>query len=224
MGNIILDKAYVGSSKVDKIYLGADLVWQNQKGIPIEGAPNGVYILRTDNMLYKQDGWDVAWNEEAVGVALLTDNCKFVINKEQVDNMKFESDGETTIINGIVTTTDESVAKNDYAGLENTDNIISQIGANNTPATNYCKTYSFLNGKKGYLGSLGEWAEAYNYKTDIDAYMSLINGDKIHSTSGIWTSTQKDIDNMWTIEWGNGYIDDYIKLYYCYLRPFSPLT
>lgn len=50
MGKIILDKAYVGSSEVDKIYLGTELVYQSQKGIPVEGAPRGVYILRTDNL------------------------------------------------------------------------------------------------------------------------------------------------------------------------------
>lgn len=219
-----IDKAYVGSSEVDKIYLGTELVYRSQKGIPIEDAPNGVYILRTDNLLYTQEDWDTSWNEESVGVAVVSSNCKFVINKEAITNMKFESDGEATMINDIVTTTDESVAKNDYSGLENTNKIISQLGGNNVPTANYCATYSFLNGKKGYLGSLGEWVEAYNHKTDVDTCMSLINGEKIHSTSGLWTSTQRDIDFMWNIEWGNGEIGHYAKIFYCYLRPFAPLT
>lgn len=31
MGKIILDKAYIGSSEVDRIYLGTELVYQSQE-------------------------------------------------------------------------------------------------------------------------------------------------------------------------------------------------
>lgn len=52
---------------------------KKQQGIAISGSPNGVYTLRTDNLLYKWEEWDTQWNANASGVAVISDKCKFVI-------------------------------------------------------------------------------------------------------------------------------------------------
>lgn len=47
-----------------------------------ELAPNGVYIMHKDRFLVKKENWTYS-NEEASGVAVKTDNCAFVMAKEE---------------------------------------------------------------------------------------------------------------------------------------------
>lgn len=47
-----------------------------------ELAPNGVYIMHKDRFLVKREKWTYP-NDEASGVAVKTDNCAFVIAKEE---------------------------------------------------------------------------------------------------------------------------------------------
>lgn len=204
MGKIILDKAYVGSSEVDKIYLGTELVYQSQKGIPIEEAPSGVYILRTDNLLYTQDDWDTSWNDESVGVAVLSSDCKFVISKIQGGKMKWG--GEDVMISGVVSASELDTAKTDYAGKDNTDKIIDQLGASNAPAANYCKNTIglFPDGRQGYLGAFGEWQKAYDHKSYLDSCLSTIGGDAIATDECHLSSTQSSrAGYVWVLYWGS---------------------
>lgn len=43
---------------------------------------NGIYILHTNGLLFKRDKWNLP-NDEAVGVAVISDNCKFVIAPDE---------------------------------------------------------------------------------------------------------------------------------------------
>lgn len=218
-----IDKAYVGSSEVDKIYLGTNLVWQAlEPGIPVEGAPNGVYILHTNGTLYTREQWNTSYNQDVVGVALVTDNCRFVIDKNA--EMALTWGGSGTIVDNIVTTTINDDAKKDFKGLNNTEEIISQLGGSNASAAQYCKTSSFPNNKNGYLGSLGEWVEAYNNKSEIDSCISLVGGMAISTARGHWTSTQRSSTAAWFIHWSNGSEDFYSKGSSSLCRAFAPLT
>lgn len=40
---------------------------------------NGIYILHTNGKLYTSDKWNYSWRNDAVGVALISDNSSFVI-------------------------------------------------------------------------------------------------------------------------------------------------
>ena len=222
-----IDKAYVGSSEVDKIYLGTELVYRSQKGIPIEEAPNGVYILRTDNLLYTQEDWDTSCNEESVGVAVLSSDCKFVISKIQGGKMKWG--GEDVIISGVVSTSEVDTAKTDYAGKDNTDKIIDQLGASNAPAANYCKNTIGLypDGRQGYLGSFGEWMTAFDNKKEVDTCMALIGGEAISSSVDDchYSSTQSSrTEYVWVLYWGNNQTATNNKGYEYRVRAFAPLT
>ena len=183
------------------------MMGRKKAGISIDGAPNGIYVLRTDDKLYTQEMWKTDWNNEAVGVAVVTGNCKFVISKTQGGSMTWGGYGTT--ISGIVTTDDENTAKKDYAGKDNTDKIIAQLGASSAPAANYCKNTSglFPDGRQGYLGSCGEWQEAYNNKSEIDACMSLIGGTVITKKNYHWTSTQCDSRFAWPMGWSTEYTE-----------------
>ena len=183
----------------------------------------GIFILDTDGNLIKRSEWNTGNNSKAVGVAVLSDNCKFVISKTQGSTMTWGGYGTT--ISGIVTTTDANTAKKDYAGKDNTDKIITQLGASGAPAANYCKNTNglFPDGRQGYLGSLGEWQEAYNNKSEIDACMSLIGGTAIATDYYHWTSTQFSSDAAWVLSWSVGRVSSRNKDDYYRVRAFAAL-
>lgn len=163
----------------------------------------GIFILDTDGNLVKRADWNTGNNSKAVGVAVLSDNCKFVISTTE-NSSNIQWGGYGTTISNIVTTTDTATAKKDYLGSGNTDKIITQLGSGNAPAADYCRGVTFKHGKKGYLGSLGEWQEAYNNKAEIDACMSLIGGTAINTSYYHWTSTQYSSDDSWMLGWSDG--------------------
>lgn len=163
----------------------------------------GIFILDTDGNLIKRADWNTGNNSKAVGVAVLSDNCKFVISPSE-NSSNISWGGYGTTISNIVTTTDAATAKKDYLGSGNTDKIIAQLGSGNAPAADYCRGVTFKHGKKGYLGSLGEWQEAYNNKAEIDACMSLIGGTAIYTSAYHWTSTQYSSGTSWLLGWSDG--------------------
>ena len=166
-------------------------------------TPIGIYILDTDENLTTVNNWDTANNSKAVGVYVGTENSKFIIAPTG-DNETRQWGGYGTTISGIVTSSDSTTAKKDYAGETNTDKIIAQLGTGNAPAAEYCRNYTFKNGKKGYLWSLGEAQDAYNNKAAIDAAMRKIGGTAITKDNYLWTSTQYSSDIAWILDWSYG--------------------
>lgn len=183
----------------------------------------GIFILDTDGNLVKRADWNTGNNSKAVGVAVLSDNCKFVISTTE-NSSNIQWGGYGTTISNIVTTTDSATAKKDYLGSGNTDKIIAQLGSGNAPAADYCRGVTFKHGKKGYLGSLGEWQEAYNNKAEIDACMSLIGGTAINTSYYHWTSTQYSSDTSWVLRWSDGSVNSYYKNSNYRVRAFAALT
>lgn len=182
----------------------------------------GIFILDTDGNLVKRADWNTGNNSKAVGVAVLSDNCKFVISTTE-NSSNIQWGGYGTTISNIVTTTDTATAKKDYLGSGNTDKIITQLGSGNAPAADYCRGVTFKHGKKGYLGSLGEWQEAYNNKAEIDACMSLIGGTAINTSYYHWTSTQYSSTNSWVLTWSDGSVGSNGKDYDRRVRAFAAL-
>ena len=170
------------------------------------GIKRDIFILDTDGNLVKRADWNTGNNSKAVGVAVLSDNCKFVISTTE-NSSSIQWGGYGTTISNIVTTTDAATAKKDYLGSGNTDKIIAQLGSGNAPAADYCRGVTFKHGKKGYLGSLGEWQEAYNNKAEIDACMSLIGGTAINTSHYHWTSTQYSSNGCWVLHWSDGSVN-----------------
>ena len=145
---------------------------------PTEGI-YGVFIYDTNGNLTKPEEWDTANNDLAVGVAVISDNCAFVIEKTVSYSDLKKWGGYGTKISEIVSTGTESAAKADYAGESNTTKIINQLGSGNAPAAEYCRGRSCtVNGTTlhGYLGSCGEWQTAYNNKSSINSALSKIGG------------------------------------------------
>lgn len=184
-------------------------------------APNGVYIMHKNRFLVTREKWTYP-NNEASGVAVKTDKCAFVIAKEETNMIAWGM--HDTLINGILTTTEESVARTDYKGSQNTDAITNQLVGSGTYAAHYCKDYTFLHALKGYLPALGELYEAYQNKSEVDACMSLIGGKALSDNCIKWSSTQYDSSYAWNLDWKNGDIrrmnKPAIPPTYC-ARPFA---
>ena len=191
---------------------------------PTEGI-YGVFIYDTNGNLTKPEEWDTANNDSAVGVAVIDENCSFIIDKVGTSSTYIWG-GKGTTISGIVTTIDSSTAKTDYAGESNTTKIINQLGSGNAPAADYCRGRSCtVNGTTlyGYLGALGEWQTAYNNKSSIDSALSTIGGTAMSTGDKHWTSSQGSPDKAWPFNWTDGSVLDSPKNYNYYVRAFYHL-
>ena len=180
-------------------------------------VPVGIYIYDTDGNFTKADDWNTANNGKAVGVSVRTENSMFVIAPTYDSKQKKWSYSGTTI-SGIVTSTDSVTAKKDYAGELNTDKIIAQLGISNAPAVEYCRNYTFKNGKKGYLWSLGEALDAYNNNEEINETMSKIGGTAITTENYHWTSTQYSSSEAWALIWNQSQVISIGKNWVTYVR------
>ncbi|MGO5122566.1 hypothetical protein ACTQ53_09970 [Prevotella sp. Sow4_E9_plate] len=157
----------------------------------------GVYIYDTDGNFTKPDDWNTANNGKAVGVYVGTENSKFVISPTYPTSGSGSRWGNNnTTVPEIITTENVNIARKDYAGEENTNKIISKFGATSQIAATYCRNYTFKNGKKGYLWSLGEAYDAFNNIDAIEGALQKIGGDIIE-LSDHWTSTQHSVNYAW---------------------------
>lgn len=184
-------------------------------------ATNGVYIQATDGLLYTEADWD--GTKTPNGIAVITDNCRFVMALTDAHTSSCQWGGYGTEVSSIVTTTDESTAMTDYDGDLNTTAILGQLGDSSSaaPAAYYCHSYTFPDDSTGYLGAAGEWQAALDNKDAITSALSKCGGT---SMSGYyWTSTQYSSTSSWYMYLNVEYLDRISKDEYTYLRAFSIL-
>ena len=167
-----------------------------------------VMIQHIDGSFYTTSEWSANGfaNDQANGVAVFAPNSKFVIAKTSPGQTAWSSD-TMNAVEGVMLTSNSATAKTDYAGAANTA-LISAIDTGK--AAYKCANFTFPNGAKGHLPALGELADAYAYKADIDAAMALIGGTAI-SGSYHWSSTQYSADKAWVLGWHNGSSGSNIK-------------
>lgn len=178
-------------------------------------APHGVYIQRSNGKLYLVNEWNTDWNNEANGVAVKGYGSSFVIAPTATSSTQWSKTG--TLVSGCTTTTDEEEAKSDYYGKNNTDYIIAQFGTNPSVqyAANYCNSYTFKNGKKGYLPSLGQLNKISEKVSEVDACMDKINGTLIvlsETNTQYWSSTQYNATSAWVFKFSDGTPSWYVKI------------
>lgn len=168
-----------------------------------EEAPNGVYIVSTNGLVYKRSKWDTNNNDQAVGVGVKTENCSFVIAPEEQNSIKWGDKGP--MIEDCVDAYGEENAMIDYKGKQNTDAIIAYYGTSDNYAALYCRNYIFKNGKAGYLPASGEIWEALKNKLEVDNCLSIIGGTKMYDSSiknyTKLSSTQYISIYIWHIGW-----------------------
>lgn len=123
----------------------------------------GVYIQDTTGKLWTSDAWDSSATPN--GVAVLAEECSFVMAITVKGDLKigdeFKGDIELPIKS-------QSAALVDFDGQGNTNSLLSIYGADDSElAAVYCSNFTFPNGKKGYLGSAGEWFCVINNKAAV---------------------------------------------------------
>ena len=195
----------------------------------------GVYIQHVNGALYTESEWTAGGyaNSDANGVAVLGGDASFVVAKTgQGVNDDIDYGGYGKTINGIATTTVEEEALLDFEGLNNTLKIIDQLGGytdsegiTGAPAAEACASYTFPNGKKGYLPALGELYVLYNNISSVKTALSLVGG-ALYINISYWSSTQYSLNFGWTCYMSSGGISGAEKSDYyiqCIVRPFTTL-
>ena len=155
---------------------------------------NGVYIQHIDMKLYTQEEWVAKGfsNDDANGVAVITDILRVIIAKEVV-KAKWASATMATI-SGIPFWTASNYVE-DFAGESNT---IAMLEKDVSGAGYLCYNYMFPNGQRGYLPAIGELNYIYTlgYWPDIYSAMLLIGETNIYGLV-YWSSSQFSSTKAW---------------------------
>lgn len=191
-----------GATGYDESYWAGVLLDSTKCGFTIR--QNGVYIQHTNGVLFTESEWTSSGysNDQANGVAVLSEECSFVIAKEYTSSNTAEWAKSKTLASGVKTVGSSADAILDFDGYANSTNL------NNSsyPAAYNCINYTFPNGKKGYLPAAGEIHTAHNNKLIVDRALDSIGGIAIGDTyNSLWSSTQH---NSWgysySYVWGEG--------------------
>lgn len=195
-------------------------------GTPTEGI-YGVFIYDTNGNLTKPEEWDTANNDLAVGVAVIDENCSFVIGKTYTyREIEWSRTLSETIVPGILITEDNDIPETDYAGEHNSA-IVRSLTSGEDNAFNlvYNNTIT-VNGTTlhGYIGALGEWKTAYNNQSSIRIALNKIGGTLITIFDyDHWASDQYSVDFVGIFSWSNGKIYKTGKANIEYARAFYHL-
>lgn len=192
---------------------------------PTEGI-YGVFIYDTNGNLTKPEEWNTANNDLAVGVAVIDENCSFVIGKTQnYSEIVWSKTIYGTTVSGIVDTANSGIAKTDYAGEANSS-IVRGLTSGESNAFNWAYSNTLtVNGTTlyGYIGGAGEWQTAYNNKSSINSALSTIGGTAMNTDNYHWASTQNGPHSGWQFHWSNGAINGLSKDGRTYVRAFYHL-
>lgn len=184
---------------------------------------NGVWIQDTDGYCHTTDAWTGKYT--ANGIAIVTDNCRFVMALTNAHTSACQWGSNGTTVDGITTESSKSGAKRDYNGESNTTTILNQLGnssnTNDAPAAYYCRAFKFPNGKNGYLGAAGEWQAAQDNKSAIESALSKCGGSSMNNY--YWASTQYSSYYSWYSRWDYVELRTYAKDVDCYVRAFSAI-
>lgn len=172
---------------------------------------NGVYVYTNKGELIKPEEWDTSRNEEAVGVAVITDNTRMCVKK----NFSATNDIPwSTALYGIDI---EGIANNasDYKGQSNTDIIIQQASEEdpNNNAAHWCYAQTITVNEDivhGYLPAIGEIKDMYNNKSVIESTLSLIGSSTIASLYSselvLWSSTEVNGNSAYNLNWTSSFV------------------
>lgn len=188
---------------------------------------NGVYIYTNKGELIKPEEWDTGRNEEAVGVAVITDNTRMCIGKSSRNsgvawsNALYGTD--------VPEVTNANSSNDDYNGQANTAAIVAaapeEDSSNNAAHWCYAQTITVNESiVHGYLPAIGELHDAYQNKSAIDSAMSKIDGTVIVSNYHWSSSEYSDPSNYaWGMSWATGGAPMNYKVNSRYVFPCFPI-
>ena len=161
-----------------------------------------IYIQHINGTLYTTDEWTAGGyaNNQANGVAVVCASTSFVIARTNSINraIKWGPDNRTIAnLSGIGGT---AMAISDFDGKGNTEKILAAYGDSDSIAKK-CATYTFPNGKSGYLGSAGQTNIALLNLTAINAAMAKCGGSQLSYSSsyGYYATSTISSDGYWCL-------------------------
>ena len=176
-----------------------------------EEAPNNVYVYANDGLLYVPEVWETGRNDEAVGVAVVTDNTRLCVKKgiDAKNNIRWS--------NRIFDVSEVSTSYYDYRGLNNSIAIreATPSESNTNNAAWYCYSQTInVNGNtiNGYLPGYGELSDLYNNKVLLENSLNLIRSINIsdyctNNNSKLMSSTEavnNQREGFVSLFWGYG--------------------
>lgn len=197
----------LNGKELSRVMYNGKQIYPSDKGIDPATAPNGVYIYSNNGLLYNPDDWDTVNNDLAVGVAVVTYDCRFVITKGEKPEKVWSTALRGIDVDGLINYDNSSQAVTDFNGENNTTIIreaaSSEDASNN--AAHYCYNQTIsISGRgavNGYLPALGELQAAYNNKYAVDSAMNLIGGTAMPTGSYSWSSTVYNARSAWALNW-----------------------
>ena len=187
-------------------------------------VPNGVYAVTAKGELIDY----TAANESYIGVALITDNQRIMIEKmgeANTDIIKeaYGADGATntdykyfywgsygTDVAGITNISSSDAAKQDFNGKDNTAAIIATPDTDsNTEYANmgtYCAKFNEMSGTYAdwYIPAAGQLYEIYTNVTDINTALTNIGGTTFNTADYYWSSSEISSKGAWCVSFSGG--------------------
>lgn len=157
----------------------------------VRNPTNGVYIQDTDGFCHTASEWTGEYTPN--GVAVKTNKCGFVISLESPSYFRFGGSG--TIITSLPVVSTEIDAMADVSGYNSTPILLAGLkgsidrdGVVGLPAVEYAYEYIFPNGKRGYMGALGEYMAIYDNNGYVQDCFNKLETYSPDNT--FWTTTQ----------------------------------
>lgn len=152
----------------------------------------GVYIQATNGKCYTKNEWGEVSGLTPNGIAVITDNCRFVMALACIENKQIYNN--SSVVPNLTSKPGTSASHYDYSGKSNTDILIQSYGSGSTYAAGACVNYVFPNGNKGYIGAHGEWAAFYSNRAGIVDLYNLLGSSIFTFGGNWWTSTYCGLD------------------------------
>lgn len=232
MGKIVVDKVMVGLLPVGKIYLGTTQVYKSDVVLyPKNTAPEGVYILTTDDYCISANDWQ--WvNKTAVGIAIIYNftngDTGQVISTHKFVYALEESSSKLTFGEEVDI---EAIPNEDYVpalkyfdGKVYTDAIIAQLGIDNAPAAKYCKRYSYQNRPAGtwYLPTYGQMLVTWQNYNQIKDCLTVLKAMSLKTDEAYYSSSERTGSIAYAVKY-NYALNSCYKRSYLHVRAASDL-
>lgn len=155
---------------------------------------NGVYILNKDNDLVLPDNWNTEDNDKAVGVALITDDCKISIDLQDFCSYYVRDYNYYDIFEYELLQPSNSEKANYFIHII-PNYPIDWDFVNERKSDIYCQIYdSYINyepsciftklakQQRKYIPALGDIFYMYSYKDAINSALTLVGGQAMSDT------------------------------------------
>ena len=157
----------------------------------------GVYIY-CNSLYYPSSAWHQEWKEQAEGVAIITEECRFLMAPDPV--IGDWGGGEFTSVSDLTVIQDWREAKFDYNGRKNTEALLNAKDVmRKIEFTEKCYNYDKDNPGKWYQPAAGQMYLIRQNLDEVQRCLSLIGGRKLKANEHYISSTAADGLHLWAI-------------------------